>query len=161
MRPGWYDSRTMIRSWLPAPDHTHWCHSAERPTHDPTAPAAPEWIKDAVHEITLHSFGAIHNLKEETAYRQTIEGIIARHAPATPASSAAKGGDIPRTPTDSEMLDWLEKQPGSVYASIDADGDVLLHFVAVPELPSKDRRGFTAKTVRAAIAAAMMKGVRG
>ena len=95
-------------------DETHWCHSEDRPTHDPTAPA-------------------------------------------TPASSAAKGGDIPRTPTDSEMLDWLEKQPGSVYASIDADGDVLLHFVAVPELPSKDRRGFTAKTVRVAIAAAMRK----
>lgn len=117
------------------------------PTHDPTAPAAPEWIKDAVHEITLHSFGAIHNLKEETAYRQTIEGIIARHAPATPATSAAKGGDIPRTPTDSEMLDWLLEN-GVV--GVPGKWNLL-----------KAERPIRRIYDRAAIAAAMMKGVRG
>ena len=37
--PGWYDSRTMIQSWLPAPDHTHWCHNTKRPTHAPESQA--------------------------------------------------------------------------------------------------------------------------
>lgn len=86
-------------------DETHWCHSSERPTHDPTAPA-------------------------------------------TPAIAAAKGGDIPRKPTDSEMLDWLlsPEKRGS-----DAMSIAVFH----------QNRGAGWITNRVAIAAAMPKGVRG
>ena len=68
-------------------------------------------------------------------------------APATPATSAAKGGDIPRTPTDSEMLDWLENAQFTYHVLIQSQphGDVM-----------HDRTPF-AGSVRAAIAAEMMK----
>lgn len=55
---------------------------------------------------------------------------------------------------DMERLDWLEKTPGSCYASVEPDGDILMHFVAVPEAPAKDRRGYVKPTARAAIDAA-------
>ena len=55
---------------------------------------------------------------------------------------------------DGEALDWLENHPGSVYASVDADGNKLDHFCAVPEKDQNARRGFTAPTPRQAIRAA-------
>ena len=85
-------------------DETHWCHSEDRPTHDPTAPASP-------------------------------------------ASSAAKGGDIPRTPTDSEMMNALRGLTDSMKRLRDSG-----HPYCGPMLLEQ---------AEAAIAAAMQKGVRG
>ena len=69
-------------------------------------------------------------------------------APATPASSAAKGGDIPRTPTDSEMLDWLDHHWGDMQLD---DGS----------FPFPDHPAPVRTYVSQRIAAAMRKGVRG
>jgi hypothetical protein len=52
---------------------------------------------------------------------------------------------------DGERLDWLQSNPGSVYASVDPDGNRLQHFCAVPEKDQNGRRGYVAPTVREAI----------
>ena len=68
-------------------------------------------------------------------------------APASPASSAAKGGDIPRTPTDSEMMNALRGLTDSMKRLRDSG-----HPYCGPMLLEQ---------AEAAIAAAMQKGVRG
>jgi hypothetical protein len=52
---------------------------------------------------------------------------------------------------DTRRLDWLQSNPGSVYASVDPDGNRLQHFCAVPEKDQNGRRGYVAPTVREAI----------
>ena len=143
--PCWvFDSRKWIyeRERI-FPTDTHWCSGIpiDRPTHDPTEPASPDsppaWAVEAAKDCW--KFGTNRAVIDTEI--EKIARIIAKHAPASPASSAAKGGDIPRTPTDSEMMDELE----TLYSNCrDARWNEFMLAVA--------ERGF-----RAAIATAMMK----
>jgi hypothetical protein len=56
---------------------------------------------------------------------------------------------------DTARLDWLERNPGSIYASVDCETGKLEHFVGVSEKDQARRRGCVEKTVRDAIDAAI------
>ena len=87
MCPGWYDSRTMIQSWLPAPGHTHWCHSAERPTHAPESQVQGDSeMLDALRELT----NCMKRLRDSG---QSYCGPVVLERAQAAIASAMKGGD--------------------------------------------------------------------
>ena len=94
--------------------------------------------------------------KQAEAARRALELAAAKYAKTIFELRA----ELAEAKRDTERLDWLECAPGSCYASIDPDGDRLQHFVAVPEVPSRDRRGYVHNSVRAAIDAARQGGAK-
>lgn len=92
----------------------------------------------------------IDRLRDELNANETLmEGIseVAKERDRLRNNLAEARRDVAR-------LDWLLLTPASVYASVDPEGNRLMHFVAVPESNQNTRRGFVAPTIRAAIDAA-------